>query len=63
MHPCGDAFIDLGMGGSGVEEEAVCSKDAFKDRGTCEGGKVWKTWGKGVYRCDRGGGGCVVGED
>ena len=35
MHARGDAFIDLCMGGSGVEQKAVCAKDVFKGRGTC----------------------------
>ena len=36
----GDAFVDLGMGGSCVQEEAVRSKDTFKDRDSGKRGEV-----------------------
>ena len=63
VRPCGDALVDLGVGGGSAKEEAVCTKNAFEDRGACEGGKVGEAWGEGVCRYNGGGNGCVGGED
>ena len=63
MRPCGDALVDLGVGGGSVKEEAVCTKDAFEDGGMYEGGKMRKVWGEGLCRCNGGRGGGVCGED
>ena len=40
MCSCGDALVDLLVGGGGVEEEAVCTEDALKGRDAGEWGEV-----------------------
>ena len=59
VRPRGDAFVYFSICGSGVQKEAVGSKDSFKDRYAGEGVKMREAWSKGVGWCDRDGGGGV----
>ena len=51
------------MCGCGVEEEAVCTKDAVEVWCTCERGKVGEARGEGMGGCDWDGCGCLGGDD
>ena len=63
MCPSGDAFVYFGMGGCGVEKEAVCTKDAFEGLGSSEGVKLGEVGGEGMGGGNRDGGCGVGGND